>query len=160
MPDFSNMLRKPAGEAKKPKALPIGDYEGVVKSYELGDSNKNKTPYLRVTLVLTAWPQQFTAVDIPEDVELSKRQLRKDIYITEDALWRLDELIRSCGIIPNGRPYEEVLPELIGQPVMVDVRHYINQQSGEVGNSVESVVGVNGKGIQEAPEEYPSQARH
>jgi hypothetical protein len=144
MPDFSNMLRKPAGEAKRPKALPVGDYKGVVKSYELGDNNKNKTPYVRLGLVLTDWPETFTSADIPEDVELSKRQLRKDLFTTEDSLWRLDEFIKSCGIVPDGRVYEEVLPELIGQPIVIDVRTYINQ-AGEVGNAVETVIGVNGK---------------
>jgi hypothetical protein len=142
MPDFSSMLRKPAGEAKRPKALPVGDYRGVIKAYELDDNNKNHTPYVRITIAMTDWPQGFTQSDIPEDTDLAKRQLRKDIYTTEDALWRLDELIKSCGIVPNGRPYEEVLPELIGRPVMVQVKHYMNRSTGDVGNTVDGLVGI------------------
>lgn len=144
MPDFSELMSMPAGEAKRPKALPIGDYSGVIKSHEVGDNNKNKTPYLRVGIVLTGWPENFTPSDIPEDVDLGKRQLRKDYYLTQDALWRLDELIRSCGIEPAGRKYEEVVPELIGQPVKVEVKHYQTAQD-DVGNSVDRVVGLNGQ---------------
>lgn len=144
MPDFSQLLSKPAGEAKRPKALPIGDYQGVIKSHEVGDNNKNHTPYVRFGIVLTEWPENFSGDDIPQDVDLSKRQLRKDLFLTEDSLWRLDELIRSCGIEANGRPYEEVVPELIGQPIKVEIKHYRNQQD-EIGNSVETIVGLNGR---------------
>jgi hypothetical protein len=144
MPDFSQLLRKPAGEAKRPPPLPIGDYPAVIKSQEVGDNNRNKTPYVRLALVLTDWPENVAEYDRPEGVDLNKRQLRKDFYLTEDSLWRLDEFIRSCDIDPNGRPYEEILPELIGKPVTVEVLHYINQQTSEIGNNTGAVVGQNG----------------
>lgn len=141
MPDFSQLLKKPAGEAKKPPVLPIGDYGGVVRSQEVGDNNQRRTPYVRFMLVLTEWPEDMDSQDRPEDVDLNKRQLRKDYYLTEDALWRLDDFIRSCGIDPQGRAYEEILPELIGQPVTVQVSHYTNQQTGELGNNAGTVMG-------------------
>lgn len=144
MPDFSALLRKPAGEAKKPPVLPIGDYGGVVRSQEVGDNNRNKTPYVRFGLVLTDWPQDLQIEDRPPDVDLNKRQLRKDYFLTDDSLWRLDDFIRSCGIEPNGRPYEEILPELIGQPVTIQINHYTNQQTGELGNNAGTVVGQYG----------------
>lgn len=145
MPDFSMLLKKPAGEAKRPPTLPIGDYRGVVRSYETGDNNQRQTPYVRFGLVLTEWPESIEEADRPDGVDLSKRQLRKDFFLTEDALWRLDEFIRSCGIDPNGRAYEEVLPEVIGQPVLVQVQHYMNRASGELGNSTGDVVGQYGR---------------
>jgi hypothetical protein len=142
MPDFSQLLRKPAGEAKRPKALPIGDYMGVIRSHEVGDQNRNHTPYVRFGVVLTEWPE---GAGPEEGVDLNKRQLRKDFYLTEESLWRLDEFIRSCGIEPNGRVYEEVLPELIGQPVTVEVQHYLNNSTNEIGNTVGNVVGQFGR---------------
>lgn len=147
MPDFSALLKKPAGEAKKPPVLPIGDYGGVVKSQEVGDNNRNKTPYVRFGLVPTEWPEDVAEADRPEGVDLNKRQLRKDFFLTDDSLWRLDEFIRSCGIEPNGRPYEEILPEIIGQPVTIQMNHYTNQQTGELGNNVGDVVGQYGKPV-------------
>ena len=146
MPDFSALLKKPAGESKRPPPLPIGDYKGVVKSHEVGDQNRNRTPYVRFGIVLTEWPETVEPSDQPEGVDLNKRQLRKDYFLTEDSLWRLDEFIRSCGVDPQGRMYEEVLPELIGQPVTVQVNHYINQQTNEIGNNTGDVVGQYGKG--------------
>lgn len=143
--DFSALLKKPAGEAKKPPVLPVGDYQGVVRSHEMGDSNRNRTPYVRFVVVLTEWPEALPVEDRPDGVELNKRQLRKDFYITDDSLWRLDAFIRSCGVEPSGRVYEEVLPELVGQPVFVQVQHYMNPQTSEIGNNTGEVVGQYGK---------------
>lgn len=153
MPDFSALLRKPAGEAKRPPPLPAGDYYGLVKSYEVGDNNRNKTPYVRFQVALTDWPDssedEWSHADpdgkvqavTKADIDLSKRQMRKDFFFTEDALWRLDEFIRSCGIDPRGRSYEEILPEMVGQPMTVEVQQYLNQSNNETGNQIGKLVG-------------------
>jgi len=144
MVDFSSLLKKPAGEAKKPEALAAGNYPGVIKSYELGDQNKNKTPYVRLALGLTGWPDgaepQLDAKGEP--VDLSKRGLRRDYFLTDDALFRLDDLLRSCNIAVEGRSYEETLPELVGQPVIVEVQQYMNQSTNDIGNQVGSLAGA------------------
>jgi len=149
MVDFSTLLRKPAGQAPKPKALPPGDYTGAIAKFEVGDNNKNKTPYVRFFLNLTGWPDSVDEADRTQDgpsgshpIELGKRQLRRDFFLTDDALWRLDELLRSCGIDPSGRSYEECLPEAAGAQVVVEVQQYMNQTSGEIGNQVGKVVGA------------------
>lgn len=156
MVDFSQILSRPAGEAKRPPPLPPGDYYGLVKSYELGDNNKNKTPYVRLAIGLNDWPDnsedEWTHADkdgtsqavCKADVDLSKRQMRRDYYFTDDALWRLDEFIRSCGIDPRGRSYTEVIPELVGQPVMVEVQQYLNERNNETGNQIGKLVGQSG----------------
>jgi len=153
MVDFSRLLKKPAGEARRPPPLPAADYYGVIKGYEVGDNNRNKTPYVRLQVALTQWPDnladEWTVTDpdgnahqvTKADVDLSKRQMRKDFYLTDDALWRLDEFIRSCPVETQGRDYEEIIPELVGQPITVEVQQYLNQSTSEVGNQVGKVVG-------------------
>lgn len=142
--DLSHLLRKPAGQATKPQALPMGDYSGIIKSFEYGDNNQNKTPYVRFQLGLLDWPEA-----VPQDergqngpdgefhpTDLSKRSLRRDYYLTEDAFWRLDELIKACGISPDGSNYEELIPRLVGTRVTVEVQQYVNQKTSEIGNQV------------------------
>lgn len=136
--DLGSLLKKPAGQAKKPPALDAGNYPGVVKSFELGDQNKNKTPYVRFQVGLTGWGDGIEPVP---DLDLSKRQMRRDYFLTEDALWRLDTFIRSCGVEANGRSYEEVLPELVGHQVVVEVQQYMNQTSNEIGNQIGQLTG-------------------
>jgi hypothetical protein len=134
--DFKTLLSKPAGEAKKPPTLPAETYPGVIKSYELGDNNKNKTPYVRFHTQLVGWPDSVDDQELRKAVDLTKRQLRKDYYLTDEALWRLDEFLRSMGLEPSGRTYEEVLPEAVNKPVNVEVQQYMNQQTNEVGNQI------------------------
>lgn len=153
MPDFSVLLKKPAGEARRPPPLPAADFYGLIKGYEVGDQNRNKTPYVRFQLVLQNWPDNLpdewsvsdadggTHTVTKADVDLSKRQMRKDFYFTDDALWRLDEFIKSCNIDVRGRDYDEVIPELVGQPVMIEVQQYLNQSTNEIGNQAGKVVG-------------------
>ena len=141
MVDFSTLLRKPAGEAKKPKALPAGVYEGIIKTWQVGDQNKNRTPYVRFTCALTSWPADLDESN-REGLDLTKRQPRQDYFLTDDALFRLDELIRSCGIDPSGRQYEDVLPELVGQTVQLEIVQYINQQTNEIGDQVRGMKGL------------------
>lgn len=139
MVDFTSLLKKPAGEAKKPEALGADDYPGIIKSYELGDANKNKTPYVRFHLACTGWPgePQLDASDKP--IDLSKRQLRRDFFLTDDALWRLDEFLGSLGIPLEARSYEETLPEAVGQNVIIEVQQYLNQNTNDIGNQVGAV---------------------
>lgn len=146
MPDFSKLLKAPAGQAKKPSALPIADFPGRIKSYEIGDQNKNRTPYVRFHLALSGWPDSVEESDRmepgpegPRMIDLSKRQLRKDFYLTEDALWRLDAFIRELGIDPQGRTYEEIFPEMSGKDVLVQVQQYLNQTNNEIGNQTGEV---------------------
>jgi len=149
-PNFAHLLKRPAGKAKKPEALPQGDYPGIIKSFEYGDANKNKTPYVRFHLGLLGW-----ASDVSEDdkfqsdgdggkapVDITKRQPRRDFFLTDDAFWRLDEFLRSCGIEPAGRSYEEVIPDAVGQQVTVEVQQYMNERTNEIGNQVGRLAGT------------------
>lgn len=139
MVDFTSLLKKPAGQAVKPPALDAGNYPGIIKSYETGSANKNNTPYVRFHVGLTGWPEGAEAA---EGVDLSKKQMRRDFFFTDDAMWRLDEFIRSCQIEPNGRSYEEILPEVVGHPVVAEVQQYMNQTSNEIGNQIGKLVGA------------------
>lgn len=140
MVDFNALLKKPAGEAKKPPALPPGEYPAVIKSHEFGDQNKNRTPYVRFHLALTGWPESVHPDD-QAGVDLSKKTLRRDYYITDDALWRLDEFIRSCKVGMSGREYTEVIPELTGTPVVAEVQQYM-AQNNDIGNQIGALRGA------------------
>lgn len=151
--DFGALLKKPSGKSKRPRALVVGQYSGKIKAWEVGDKNKNNTPYVRLHLVPTGWPESVDESDRTQDdgdgnmipIDLSKRQLRRDIFIKgtdgSDMLFRLDDLLKSLGI-ELGAEYEQLLPEMIGKDVLIDVEQYVNQQSGELENQVNKVIGV------------------
>lgn len=141
--DFSQFMTRAAGQSKKPPTLEPGDYPGVVKSYELGVSKAKNTPFVRFHIALTGWAPNVEPI---EGVDLSKRQMRTDFYLTDASLWRLDEFLRSMGIDLGSdsapRTYEETVPEAHGRDVVAEVKHYVNNQSGELGNEIGKVSGV------------------
>lgn len=152
-PDFSAMLKKTSGTAKRPPALPPGSYRGKAKSWEIGDKNKNNTPYVRIHIALTDWPDNVDDSDKMQEgpdgalipINLSKRSLRRDIFIRNtdgsDAMYRLDDFLKSCNI-ELGKAYEETLPQVIGADLLVDVTQYLNEKNGETENQVDRIVGV------------------
>ena len=140
MSNFSELLKKPAFEAKKPEALVAGDYPGIITSKELGTSQQKNTPYVRYFVQLTEWPEGPDEAD--KTVDLSKRKLRRDFYFTDDALFRLDEFLRSCKIDGAGKAYEDLLDEVIGASVIAQVKQYMNKTSGEIQNEIGNLAGA------------------
>jgi hypothetical protein len=147
-PNFEHLLGKPAGIHKRPEALPAGDYPAVIKSHAVGDNNKNKTPYVRLAIGLTGWPDsvdesdRFTGEgDDRRPIDLSKKQFNIDFYLTDDAFWRLDEFISSCGIEPGGRSYLEILPELHGTAILAAIIQRLGDDNNTY-NRVDKVVGA------------------
>jgi len=144
--DFSSLLRQPAGQAKKPPVLDAGNYPATVRSYEVDNKNKNKTTYVRFHVGYTGWPDGASP-QTNEDgtiIDLSKRQGRRDFFLTPDALWRLDEFLRSCGVDLAGRSYEEVLPEIVNKSVVASVKQYMNERNNDLGNEIDALVGTEG----------------
>ena len=154
MPDFSKLYKAPAGVAKRPQALPVSTgepYPGIVKSFELVEApaGRNYSTIVRFHLGLTGWPDGVEESERLEDgpdgqprpIDLSKRQQRRDFY--DHMLYQLDDFVRSCGINPEGRTYEEVLPELVGAEVQVEIGQYLDRNN-EIRNQVNNIAGTSG----------------
>lgn len=149
--NFKHLLNKPSGEAKKPEALPAGDYPAIIRGHEMGESSKKKTPYIRFHLALTGWPDEIgedQRVSINKDgstspIDLSKKQLKCDFYLTDDSLYRLDDFLKTTGLA-SGRTYEELIPECHGLHVVAEVRQEVNEQGDEATtyNKVDKIVGI------------------
>lgn len=148
--DLSSLLKRPANAALKPQALPIGDYPGIIKSFAFDDKNRNNTPYVRFQLGLLDWPESVSQEERgqtgPDGVfvltDLSKRNMRTDFYLTEDAFYRLTDLCKSCGL-DAGQEYDVLIPQLVGQRVTVTIQQDVNQQTSEIFNKVAKVFGTN-----------------
>lgn len=155
MPDFNKLLSRPAGVAKPPKVLVPGNYPAVIKGHEIVQAppGKDYDMIIRFPVGLTGWPDTATDEDKTQEtgegtgkpLDLSKRQLRRDFYANSEdvnSTKRLDDFIRSCGIEPAGRSYQEVLPELTGAHVIAEVQQYLNQRTNELGNQIGGLTGA------------------
>jgi hypothetical protein len=141
MVDFSKLLKQNLDDIKRPPALPVGTYGGIIKGYELREApaGKNYSAIVSVQIGLTSWDENVDEGD-KEGIDLTKRSLRKDYY--DNALVPLKSLLESCGVEIHGRVLEEALPELTGKQVQVEVQQYQNRTSGELGNQVGLLAGA------------------
>jgi hypothetical protein len=139
--DFKSLLSKPSDSIEKPKLLPEGTYTGMIAKYEYAESKEKKTPYVRFLVRLTGFGEDIDPTD-QVGIDLSKRELRKDFYITEDALHRLKTFWETCGIDGRGRTLSEIIPDLIQAEVMVTVGHRPSEDGKEVYVDLKDIKGM------------------
>lgn len=142
--NLASLLNKPAEEVRRPVALPEGTYYGTVKTHEFITSSQKKTPGVEYTLALT---------HAHEDVDLSEFQsaggaledktLKTTFWLSENALFMLTDFIASTGIEAAGRTLGELIPQPVGQPVILDVSCDPNKQGDGYHNKVRRVTGAN-----------------
>lgn len=140
--DFAKLLSKPLDDVKKPPPLPHGTFMGIIAKYEFGDNNTNKTPYCRFDVKLTGAGPGIDPSDL-EGIDLSKRSMRKDFYLTEDADWRLKAFIESLGINTQGRTFAETVPETLNLAVQAEmIQANSTKNPGELVNYLGEVTGA------------------
>ena len=142
--DFKSLLSKPLDEVKAPVPLPAGTYHGIIKEYKFDESKEKKTPFIRFTIQLTGAGDDVEPEEVAT-IDWSKKQLRKDFYLTEDALFRFKKFLESLGIDTVGKSFDSLIPETQGANVLVEVTQRPNTQNPEEPpfNDVKSIVGHN-----------------
>ena len=115
--NFKDLLSTKLDDVKAPSALPEGTYHGTISSFEYGDNNKNKTPYVRFALKFHSTSDDVDPKDLA-DIDLASRKLSTDFYLTPDARWRLKEFLVSLGLKTDGGSFDELIPEAVGQSVI------------------------------------------
>ena len=139
MVDFKSLLQSPADSISAPKALPAGSYNGTIVGHEFGESAQKKTPYVRYQLKVSSGididPADLTGID------MSKKTLRKDFYLTQDAAYRLKDFLESVGVPTKGRSLGECIPDAQSSSVIVEVTQRQSQDGKDTYNDVGDVKG-------------------
>lgn len=138
MPDFTKLLDTDLADVKRPPAWPAGIYGGRILRYEPGESAQKKTPYMRFTVGITSYPEDFDD-DQRKEFDIEGKTFRADYYLTEDAIWRLGELLKGLGFAGK---MSEALPQTIGSEVKVDLGSELNQNTNEIFNRVNRLLPV------------------
>lgn len=110
---FSSILDRSPKDVERPKTMPIGSYIWIIKGmYKQDKSTKKGTEYVEFTIV----PQGPVQNDSGENLDVDPEQLdealsRRDgtksaiqsksqrftFYLTENAIFRLEDFLRHCG---------------------------------------------------------------
>ena len=126
MPDFTQLLKRPLNDVKRPDTLPQGTYHGVVLNYEIGESKEKKTPYVRFNCRITG-PGDDVPIEMLQKsdgsgmIDLSNKKTHADFYLTDDSYYRIKEALDSMGIDTTDRDLSQTLPETLNQPVLLSI---------------------------------------
>lgn len=140
MADFRTLLATPMDDVKRPPTWPAGTYHGIVKTHEFRVSKLKKTPSVQYHLGVLAAGEDVDPVAL-EGIDLTRRDLTKDYYLTEDSLFRIKEFLASCGIDTAGRALGECIPEAVNCRVMITITQTTTDDGKSTRNEIGDVVG-------------------
>jgi len=145
--DPTSLLRPSARSTLPPPCIPADLYPGVIKTYEIAQSS-NGNPLLRLPVGLIGWPPTVSAEDRVQDdgqggsvpIDLERKQLRKDFFLTPAAYFRLENFLTAMGFdietdAEGNKDYETPVSQLLGRKVNVEVQRILSRQ-GEFINVV------------------------
>lgn len=147
--DFKELLAKNMDQVERPKAWPAGHYFGKLGKFTLDDRNRNNTPYARFAIQATSADDDVDAEALNEALKgkpISERNFRKDFFLTDEAEYRLKEMMESIGINVSGRSIGECLPECPGADIHFELTMEPSQDGKDYINNVGTITGVQQQG--------------
>lgn len=129
------MDRESTGTVERPKPVPVGTYLAKIKGQpEYGKTEKKGTEFIKFN---AEFVEPMDDVDQDELEEWAKREdgTNKTLkgtalprggvtfYITEDAIWRLDEFFDHLGVLEKGKKKSEMVEDAIGSEFLVTINH-------------------------------------
>lgn len=148
MVDYAALLSVDADEVKRPPALPPGTYDvvitrdgqGATLPYEFGETKNKNTPYCRV-FVKVLGPTADVDPALAAEIKFPK-EIRRDFFLTPDAMFMLKEFLEACSIDMTGRKLNDCLPEVAGKQLQAIVTSRPDPASGVVYNDIRKFVKV------------------
>jgi hypothetical protein len=136
---FRELLSQNTDTVERPRALAPGHYNGKIKGHEFGQSRQKQTPYVRFLLV-----PESEGPDVPaganDGIDFSRRELRKDLYITPNALYRLSDMLDAVLGKETGRSFDERIPDTRDASVMFAVTQRESEDGTETYNDIGTIV--------------------
>lgn len=136
---FRELLSQATDQVERPRAIADGHYIGNISNFEFGQSRQKQTPFLRIFLQPQEETQDVEA-GANTGIDLTRKELRKDYYITPDALYRLSDMLDAVLGKETGRSFDERIPDLRNARVMFAVGHRNSEDGTETFNEIGAVV--------------------
>ena len=135
-PNFASILDEAPTEIDRPKPIPTGTYLCRVQGTLTYDkSSKKGTPFVQFTLKPISAEEDVDEEDLAEMGGLDNKTLRLTFYLTEDAVYRLDEFHEHCGIdLSEERSRKMRNDDVIGQ----SFRGFVKQKPSKDGTRMYS----------------------
>lgn len=121
---FDAILDTPATEVERPKPLPVGTYDTVIKGMpEHGESAQKKTPFVRFTHQIVAAHEDVDAAELEAMGGIADKTIRNTYYTTPTSLYRLTDFLEALGLDMEGKSIRQLLDETPNAEVRILVAH-------------------------------------
>ncbi len=130
-PKFSDILKNATiGSIEKPKPYPEGSYVALIAGIEYGETkSEKKTPYARLNLKLVQALSDVKPEELAAYGDIAGKSVRLDFYLTEDALFRLqDFILEDMGLDMKGQTLDQALPQIINNQVGIHIKHTFDEK--------------------------------
>src|ERR1700735_317700 len=135
-----DLMTQPTDSFERPKALPEGHYLGTILGFEFGKSRNKGTDFIRVAMRIDGLGDDIDEVDV-KGIDLSRRELRRDFFITPNSMYRLGDFLDAVLGAQPGKNADERLPDIKGTSVLMQVTQRPAENDPEtVYNDVNTIV--------------------
>ena len=134
---FESILDTPATEVERPKPLPAGTYDAIVKGLpEFGESSQKKTPFARFTLAMQSAGEDVDEEELTSIGGLDGKSIKSTYYTTPDALYRLTDVLTHMGVIDpdveDGKTVRQALSETPNCSIRITVGHRASEDGQQI----------------------------
>lgn len=127
--DLRSLLQTNFDDVKAPVPLPAGSYRGIIVKYDFGQTKgENQTPFIQYTIQLLSACDDVDPNDLDDNIDWSRKQIRKSFYLTHEALYRFKEFVQKLGIDPTGRTPDSVVADTLNKQVLCAVTQKPDQK--------------------------------
>lgn len=132
-PTFESILDTPADAVERPKPLPAGTYDAIVKGLpEYGESTQKKTPFARFTLAIQSAGEDVDLEELETIGGIGDKTIRSTYYTTPDALFRLTDFLDHCGIDLGDKTIRQAIDETPNCSVRLVVSHRASEDGQQI----------------------------
>jgi hypothetical protein len=142
MASFEEIMKRPGSEIKPPPAYPVGTYHCLIDGpLTPGKSSQKQTDFLQVKFKILS-PMQDVDARQAAEVQVVGKTVTAEYYITDNASWRLTEMLRDHLDISDSDPLEQMVAQAPGKQILVKLRHELSQDGKRVFHRVDSTAHV------------------
>jgi hypothetical protein len=130
--DVRELLKKPSDDMERPRPLADGHYIGEVLGQPEFDLTRGEkqTHLVRFNYkILEACDD--VAADANAGIDLTRREVRQEFFITPAALYRLGDAVDGILGKAPGVGVDERLPDVQGARVQLRLRERVDRRTGE-----------------------------
>ena len=142
---FESILDTPAADVERPRPMPVGTYEGVVKGlYEEGVSSQKKTPFVRFTYTFISAEgdvdeEELQQVLTDKDGNLhpiNEKTIKDTYYTTPDAMFRLTDTLECMSIFDPDADDARSVRQMLADTPNASIRFSVSHRASEDGQQI------------------------